>query len=295
MKRKILTTLVAGALTWGVVDFAMARTGDKSIEQVQVSSVPKEVQDTFTRSSVGSDAGEIYVVDRADGKEYAATFERDGEPWVLRIDAAGSVVEEARPQSESDRKFLATATVAKDAVKKDADATEAQLAAAMVQADARTPVSQDDLPEPVKTATADALKGASSIGTYKIGEDDYLIHYQAADGKMMETTIDSDGAVVQEARERKILKAALPIKKEAIPAAVQTSIDEAMAGAKVKSPANVRYYRVGEDDYAVQFMNDKGRQMGLRVDKDGSIVNELHETKKQPNEKKAAGKAAASQ
>ena len=242
-----------------------------------MSAVPEAVQDTAKRSSVGSEAGEIYVVDRSDGKEYAATFTRDGTPWILRIGSDGKVVEEARPQSEGDKDYLASA-------KKSAELSEAELATAMERADERTPVSAEELPEAVRTAAADELKGASSVGRYKLPGGNFLLHYRSTDGKNMEMTLSPDGKVVQAVREREILKATMPVKEEDLPKAVRETINKTLADAKVENPRRMRYYRVGEDDYAVQFTNEKGRQMSLRIDKDGSIVNELRETKQQPKQ-----------
>lgn len=277
MHRKFIAACAAGALTLGMAQFAYSREGDKSIEQIEMSTAPDAVRDTAKRSFVGSEPGDIYAVTREEGKEYAATFTRDGVPFVLRINNKGEVVEEARPQSESDKEFLASAELSDEAA-------EAQLAAAMERADERTPVSQEQLPEAVRTAAADHLEGAGTIGRYELPGGNYLFHYRTPDGKNMEMTLSADGKMIQEPRERDILKATMPVKEEDLPEAVRETIDKTIADAKVENARRLRYYRVGEDDYAVQFINDQGRQMSLRIDKDGSIVNELRETKRQPKQ-----------
>lgn len=277
MRSQIIAICTAGAIFLGAAEFASAREGDKSVTQAEMADLPKPVQDTAQRSFVGSEAGDVFVIEREDGQEYLATFTRDEQPFILRIDSEGKVIEEARPQTESDKEFLASAEDSQQD-------PEAQLAAAMERADQRTPVSQEQLPEPVRTAAADQLEGATSIGRYKLPDGNFLLHYRSAEGKMMEMTLSPDGEVVQKPRERDILKATMPVKEEELPEAVREAIQKSIDDAKVENPQRVRYYRVGEDDYAAQFINDQGRQMSLRVDKDGSIVNELRETKKQPKQ-----------
>ncbi len=295
-RKQLPTLLLAGTLALGgVASVASARSGDTACTQVQISSVPQPVRDVAKQIFAKGRDGKLYEVTNTGGNQYAATFMKKRQQLIARIDAKGEIVDEPRKVTESDLAFLKTAKASEAAEKEktDEDTTEAQLASAKEIADKRTPVDHEDLPQPVQKATDETLKDADTIGYYKLEDDSYLIHYRSDKGKMMETSLKADGSFIHKPEERDILKASLQIEKDDVPEAAQMTFDKELADGKVTDPDRLHYFRVGEDDYALQFLNEKGRQMSVRVDQDGSVIHPLRETKKQPKGDDAkAGKAS---
>ena len=74
----------------------------------------------------------------------------------------------------------------------------------------------------------------------------------------------------------------MQIPKDEVPKEVMQTIDRELADAKIEDPQKARYFRVGEDDYSIQFDSGDSR-MGLRVDADGSVVTPLRESKASRN------------
>lgn len=289
MRREMTRLALCGALAIGTfATTSSAREGDKGIQQVRLSTVPDAAQEPISELLATGRDGKVYRIENAAGEQFAATYQKKKHRYITRVDAKGRTIDAPRLVTDSDLAFLKTAkedksqaTAAAPAEKKDEDTTEAQLAAAMEVAQDRTPMDREDLPQPVQDAINAPLKKADTIGYYKQPDGNFLIHFRDANGKMMEMTVKADGKVAEQPKERDILKASMPIKEEDLPDTVQKVVQQAMKEGNINNPQRMRYFRVGEDDYAVQFLNEKGRQMSIRVDADGSIVNPLRETKKQ--------------
>ena len=324
MQKKLPKMVLAAAVGMlSLAPFAMAREGDRSIREIQMSDLPEAVRGVVKKNfEAGAEDGRVYRIDNANGEQFAATFRRGDENMILRVGADGKVIEEARAQGEGDRTFLATAgTEGADkstasarggdeqadkkamdddtktaeeraaARKRYADrraraaATqkaseediEVQLASAMEEAEKRTPVGENELPEAARDKAADELKGATHVGRYRLEDGNFLIHYRTPDGQMKEMTLSDEGEFVEKPRQRELLNLAMQIRKDDVPKEVMQTIDRELADAKIENPERARYFRVGEDDYSIQF--DTGdKRMGLRVDADGSVVTPLRES-----------------